>query len=70
MKDRILQYLRENGCITSWEAITEFHCTRLSHYIYLLKKDGFEFDEEIVCTKNRYGDHTHYKKYILKTGGM
>ena len=37
-QDRILQYLKEYGSITSWEAIKEFGATRLSAVIYNLKK--------------------------------
>lgn len=33
-QDRILQYLKEYGSITSWEAIKEFGATRLSAVIY------------------------------------
>ena len=64
MEERILSYLKENGSITTWEAIKEFGCTRLSHYIWLLRKTYYIPDlwEE---TTNRYGDKVKYKKYIL-----
>ena len=65
MKERILQYLRDNGSITTWEAIKEFGCTRLSHYIYLLRNEGHKIEGDIISTKNRYGEPTHYKKYEL-----
>ena len=66
MKERILRHLQENGSITTWEAIKEYGCTRLGHYIYLLRrKDGYNIIDEIVKDKNRYGDATHYKKYHL-----
>ena len=35
--DRIEQYFREHGSITSWEAIKEFGITRLSAVIYNLR---------------------------------
>ena len=65
MYDRILRHLQEYGSITSWEAIKEYGYTRLSHYIYLLKKDGYTIDVEIMKTTNRYGDKVHFNKYIL-----
>lgn len=65
MKDRILRHLKDYGSITSWTAIMEYGCTRLSQYIYLLKKDGYKFEEETIKANNRYGEATHYKKYIL-----
>jgi len=39
-KDQVLEYLKEHGSITTWEAIHDFGCTRLSQYILLLKQDG------------------------------
>lgn len=64
MKERILRHLQDYGNITSWEAITEYGCTRLSHYIWLLRKEFNIVDETILFT-NRYGEKCHYKKYIL-----
>lgn len=37
----VLQHLKENGSITSWDAITLFGATRLSAIIYLLRKQGY-----------------------------
>lgn len=64
MEFRILAYLKEKGSITSWEAIKEFGCTRLSHYIWLLRKN-YLITDEWEYTQNRYGDKVKYKKYIL-----
>ena len=64
MEDRILQYLEENGSITTWEAIREFGCTRLSHYIWVLRKYNLITDEWETST-NRYGEKVRYKKYVL-----
>ena len=38
MKERILRHLEDYGSITTWEAIKEYGCTRLGHYIYLLRR--------------------------------
>ena len=40
MRNRILNHLMEKGSITSMQAIQDYGCTRLSHYIYLLRNDG------------------------------
>jgi hypothetical protein len=65
-KERILRHLKDYGSITTWEAITEYGCTRLGHYIYLLRrKDNYNITDEIIKSTNRYGDATHYKKYNL-----
>ncbi len=67
-QDRILQYLKEYGSITSWAAIKEFGATRLSAVIYNLKKKGCKFDEEWVHTTNRYDEPVSFKKYIYVGG--
>lgn len=64
-KDRVLQYLRENGSITSWEAIKEFGNTRLSATIFLLREDGHFIETKFQSAKNRYGDEVSFARYIL-----
>ena len=63
MENRILQYLEDNKTITTWEAIKEFGCTRLSHYIWVLRKK-YPIRDEWIYTVNRYGDKVKYKIYI------
>ena len=66
MKERILRHLRDYGTITSWEAIQEYGCTRLSGYIYLLKKDGYTISVEKVPFVNRYGEKALFARYRLE----
>lgn len=65
MEERILNHLLNNGSITSWEAIKEYGCTRLSHYIWVLRKN-YTIRDEWVQAVNRYGDKIQFKKYILE----
>lgn len=65
-KVRVLEFIKENGSITTWESYDLFGDTRLSDKIYRLKKDGHIFDEEWVHEKNRYGEPIKFKKYIYK----
>ena len=58
MKERILRHLMDYGTITSWEAIKEYNCTRLSHYIYLLTGVNEPFT-------NKYGEKSHFTRYHL-----
>lgn len=62
----IIQYLKEHKSITSYESFTELFVTRLASRIFDLKRLGYEFDEENITMKNRYGTSTTFKKYILK----
>lgn len=65
---RILRYMKETGGITSWEAIKEFGCTRLSGRIYDLRRAGWRISVEKVTGKNRYGDRVNYNRYFLEEG--
>jgi hypothetical protein len=65
--DRVENYLKENGSITSWEAIKEFGATRLSAIIYVLRNEReMNIDTIYETGKNRYGDKITYAKYTLK----
>ena len=67
MKELILAHLQEHGSITSMEAIDKYHCTRLSHYIYLLRKEGYVIDsEDVAFIHSVTGRKGMYSKYILE----
>ena len=65
MYERILRHLQEYGSITSWEAIQEYGCTRLSQYIYLLRKDGYIINVQVEQSTNRYGEKVNYNRYVF-----
>lgn len=64
-KDRILQYIREFGSISSWEAYSELGITQLGARIDQLKKEGYQFKTEWESGANRYGEKVDYKRYYL-----
>lgn len=64
-KDRVLSHMRDYGCISSWEAFTDYGIMRLSAVIFNLKKEGHNITSETINTKNRYGHPTHYSRYSL-----
>ena len=64
--DRILRHLKTFGEIDSWTAITEYGNTRLSAYILMLRKDGYNIESETMTGKNRFGENTHFTRYVLK----
>jgi hypothetical protein len=64
-RDRVLQFMNEHGSITAYEAFTEIGCTQLSARICELEAEGYVFDKELIKTKNRYGDNTHYYRYRI-----
>lgn len=64
-KQRIINYIREFGSISSWEAYSDLGITQLGARIDQLKKDGYIFKTEWESNKNRYGEPVSYKKYYL-----
>lgn len=62
---RVLQYMIDNGSITTWEAIKEFGITRLSDKIFRLRNKGYFIENEWEHTINRYGDKVKYVRYNL-----
>ncbi len=67
MKEIILQHLQEYGSITSLLAIELYHCTRLSHYIYLLRKEGYVIEsEDVTFIHSITGRKGQYARYRLE----
>lgn len=64
-KEIILDHLQKYGSINTWEAIKYYGNTRLSQYILLLRREGFNITSKTICTKNRYNKNCHYNQYIL-----
>lgn len=65
MLNRVINYMREFGSITSFEAFTDLGCTRLSEYIRQARltlnvKDKWE------STINRWGKKVEYKRYWIE----
>lgn len=65
-EERVLEYIREFGSITTWDAFADLGITRLSAKIFDLDKDGYRFDRTTECTTNRYGKSVHYTRYSLR----
>jgi hypothetical protein len=64
-RDMVLNYIRQFGSISSWEAYKDLGITQLATRIFELKARGYEFNKERVNTKNRFGKASHYDKYTL-----
>ena len=72
-EQKVLNYLKKHGSITSWEAFEHFHITRLSARIYRLRAEGHIIDTVNKTKKNEEGSVTNYAMYKLieeaKDGG-
>lgn len=64
-KQRIINYIRQFGSISSWEAYADLGITQLGARIDQLKKEGYEFKTEWESNTNRFGEKTDYKRYYL-----
>lgn len=67
MKEIILEHLQEYGSITTLLAIELYHCTRLPHYIYLLRKEGYVIEtEDVPFVHSITGRKGQYARYRLE----
>ena len=66
--EKVLNHLQEYGCITSLEAIHLYGATRLSDIIFRLRNRGYKIDTINFPFTDRFGDKSHYGKYILNEG--
>lgn len=64
-RDRVIQYIRENGSITRAESFSELGIVELPARICELERMGYAFKRERVTKKNRYGDDVSFLKYSL-----
>lgn len=63
--ERIIQYMKDFGSITTLQAFKDLGCTRLASRVTDLKKQGYDIKSEFVSSKNRYDETVSYKKYYL-----
>lgn len=64
--DMILDYMREFGSISPYEAFRDLGVTKLSTRIGELIKAGKPIEKHFEHGKNRYGDPVTYMRYELR----
>lgn len=63
--DKVLNHLKLNGKINTWEAITLYRATRLSAIIYNLRHNyNMNITNETIHTKDKDGNYVTYDNYI------
>ena len=65
-RERILDYIREHGSITTMDAFMDLGIARLASRIHDLRSDGYNIHGEMVTGKNRWGQPVRYMEYTLK----
>lgn len=64
--EQILHYMDLCGSITPYDAFRDLGITKLATRISEMKKEGYEFDQEMEKSKNRFGESVHYMRYRRK----
>lgn len=64
--DRVLDYIKKFGSITTLEAFRDLGVTRLSARIFELRDKSLNIDSTNVTSKNRYGENCTYAKYFIR----
>lgn len=67
-RQMILDYLKENGTITPFEAFSKLGITKLATRISEMKRAGYTFKQEMCTSTNRYGKECRYMRYALREG--
>ena len=62
-RELILEYITRFGSITPMQAFNDLGITKLATRISEMRRDGMEFNIEIVSSKNRFDKTVHYAKY-------
>ena len=68
-ESRVLQYIKDFGCITTFDAFTDLGVTRLSDRIFTLRKKGYNIITNNKKVKNRYGTNVNIAVYTLEENG-
>lgn len=64
-RQRIIDYIRQFGSITSKDAYNDLEITQLATRIKELKELGYEFETKWESSKNRFGESVSFKRYYL-----
>lgn len=67
-QQRVFDFMKEHGGITTKDSNEKLGETRLSARIFELKEKGVNIDYEWLWVKNRYKERCHVKKYFIKRG--
>lgn len=65
-EEKVLEYIRRYGKITTLDAFKDLGITRLSAKIFNLKRQGHNITGEFRTEKNRFGQYICYKIYRLE----
>ena len=62
---RIIKYLKDYQTITPFQAFADLGITKLATRVSEMKRKGYVFNQELITTKNRYGETCQFMQYSL-----
>lgn len=65
-QERVLNYIKSFGSITSLEAFRDLGITRLSAVIFCLRRKGYRIVSTSELSKNRYNESVSYARYTME----
>lgn len=65
-RDRVLDYIKQFGSITSKDAFNDLGVTQLAARICELTDRGYTFDKQYESAKNRFGESVSFVRYSMK----
>lgn len=65
-RQRILQYMRDFGSISAYEAFMELGITQLAARLTELKNEGYRFKKTPEYRVNKYGEKVYWVRYSLQ----
>ena len=63
--EKVIEYMRDFGSITTFQAFNDLGITRLASRICDIEKSGVKVERQTEIATNRYGDKVHYTRYSL-----
>ena len=66
--EKIVDYIKQFGSITTMEAFADLGITRLASRIHDLVCEGYVIEKTVETGKNRFGDPVHFTRYSIKEG--
>lgn len=64
----VIEYIRDNGSITTKQAMEDLGCYRLSGRIYDIKSRGIDVKSEMITVQNRNGKNCRVARYTIPGG--
>lgn len=65
MLERVINYMKKYGSITTTDAFIDLGCTRLSEYIRQARQT-LNIKDRWESSINRYGEKVEYKRYWIE----